>query len=195
MAAVGILCLQGDFESHRAVFARLGATPRNVRYPGDLDGCDALIIPGGESTTISRLIDFIGLREAILEFAQSRPILGTCAGMIMMAREVNDPRVRSLELMDIRVERNAYGRQVESFTAPLDFRVNGQRETVRGIFIRAPRIISVGKGVEILASLDGEPVFVRDGHHLATTFHPELSGSATVHSLLLTLAGEAQSVP
>lgn len=194
MTVVGVLGLQGDFERHVAVFADLEAVPANVRYPEDLNKCQALIIPGGESTVISRLIDYIGLRDAILDFAQSRPILGTCAGMIIMAREVNDSRVRPLGLMDIEVERNAYGRQVESFSTDLDFHTNGQRGSLRGIFIRAPRIKSVGDGVEILASFNGEPVFVRDGRHLATSFHPELSGTTTIHSYLLDLAGETPGV-
>ncbi|MFQ6615928.1 MAG: pyridoxal 5'-phosphate synthase glutaminase subunit PdxT [Fidelibacterota bacterium] len=195
MTTIGVLGLQGDFERHQAVFAHLEVSPRKVRYPGDLEGCQALIIPGGESTTISRLLDFIGLRDTILEFAKVHPVLGTCAGMILMAREVNDARIRPLGLMDIEVERNAYGRQVESFTAAVDFHANGQREALKGIFIRAPRIKSVGDRVEILASLHGEPVFVRDGHHLATAFHPELSDSMTIHSYLLTLSGKTESVP
>lgn len=194
MITIGVLGLQGDFERHTAVFERLEAAPRNIRYPGDLEGCQALIIPGGESTTISRLIDFIGLRETLLEFARSHPVLGTCAGMILMAKKVNDSRVQPLGLIDIQVERNAYGRQVESFSAPLELRVNGRKENLKGVFIRAPRVTFVGEGVEIMASFDGEPVFVREGRHLATAFHPELSGSLTVHSQLMALAGEPQRV-
>lgn len=190
MITIGILGLQGAFARHEAVLSRLNVYTRIVRLPADLDGCDGVIIPGGESTTITKLMDYIGIREPLLDFAERYPLLGTCAGMIIMASQVEDPQVRPLNLIDIEVVRNAYGRQVDSFIRSLEISTNGSISRMAGVFIRAPRIKSVGKDVSVLASIDGEPVFVRQGHHLASSFHPELSDNTTVHEYFVSLAEE-----
>jgi len=182
---IGVLGLQGAYARHRAVLEELGAADRLVRYPEDLRGLDGLIIPGGETTTMSKLLDKSGLRAVLPDFARERPVFGTCAGMVLMAREAGDARVEPLDLLDIAVARNAYGRQVDSFTCPLDISLNGTLADLRGVFIRAPRILRVGSGVEVLAEVDGEPVFVRQGRHMACAFHPELSGTTTIHQYFL----------
>jgi len=182
---IGILGLQGAFARHRAALEKLGAANRLVRYPEELDGVDGLIIPGGETTTMSKLLDESGLRTVLVAFARERPVFGTCAGMVLMAREAGDARVETLDLLDIAVARNAYGRQVDSFTRPLEISLNGTLAELRGVFIRAPRILKIGGGVEVLASVDGEPVFVRQGRHMACAFHPELSGTTTIHQYFL----------
>ena len=194
MATLGVLSLQGAFAKHRTVLEALGATTKLVRYPDDLDAVEGLIIPGGESTTMIKLIDEHGLRDRLLGFALERPIFGTCAGMILMASDMRDSRVKPLGLMDIDVERNAYGRQVDSFTTPLEVRLNGGTAHVRGVFIRAPRLRRVGPGVEVLASVDGEPVLLRQGRHLAAAFHPELSDSTVIHEHFLKSA-EGPALP
>jgi len=155
---------------------RLGADPLEVRKPEQLQGLDGLVIPGGESTTFMRLMRLYGLEEAVRRF--ERPILGTCAGLIVLDRE-------HLGLLDVDVERNAYGRQVASFEADLD--LVGEREPLRGVFIRAPRVERVGGDVEVLAELDGEPVLLRQGRFLVATFHPELTDDTRVHRLFLDL--------
>jgi 5'-phosphate synthase pdxT subunit len=162
---------------------RLGAEPVEVRKPEQLEGLDGLVIPGGESTAIMRLIRIYGLEEAVRRF--DRPIFGTCAGMILLDRE-------HLGLVDILVRRNAYGRQVASFEADLELAQHG--ETVRGVFIRAPRLAEVGAGVEVLAELDGEPVLLRDGRFLVASFHPELTDDTRVHELFLDLVEEENRV-
>ena len=180
---VGVLAVQGDFREHAAVLRRLGADVVEVRTPGQLDGLDGLVVPGGESTAIMRLTRLYGLDEALRAF--DRPVFGTCAGMILVDRE-------HLGLADILVDRNAYGRQVASFEAELD--VEGEDEPVRGVFIRAPRVREVGPDVEVLAKLDGEPVLLRDGTVLAAAFHPELTDDTRVHELFLDLVKEPPSV-
>jgi 5'-phosphate synthase pdxT subunit len=163
----------------------LGCQVRQVRYPYDLADLTGLIIPGGESTTISKQIDRSGLREGINTLARQRPIMGTCAGLILMARDLADERVSGLNLLDVAVTRNSWGRQVHSFTTPLEVHVNGQRDTVPAVFIRAPRIKEVGPGVEVLAEIEGEPVLVRQGNHLGATFHPELTDDSCIHKIFL----------
>jgi 5'-phosphate synthase pdxT subunit len=172
---VGVLALQGGFEAHAKALERLGATPREVRIPADLDGLDALIIPGGESTTITLGVEREGLAGPLTEFARSgKPVLGTCAGLIMLDRD-------HLGVLDIGVRRNAFGRQLASFETDLSF--DGQ--PVHAIFIRAPWIEDVGEGVEVLAEVDGHPVAVRDGNVLAVAFHPELGPDLSVHEWLV----------
>jgi pyridoxal 5'-phosphate synthase pdxT subunit len=176
---VGVLALQGDFEAHGSVLRRLGASVREVRVPGDLDGLDGLVLPGGESTTMTLGIEREGLAEPLRALAEGgAPILGSCAGLIMLDRE-------HLGLMDIRAERNAFGRQVRSFEA--DMVVNGLEEgPVHGVFIRAPWIAEHGPGVEILADLDGHPVAARQGRTLAIAFHTELhGGDDRIHRMFL----------
>lgn len=194
MKRVGLLGLQGAYAKHAAVLKRLNIQPVNVRKPDDLGSCDGLIIPGGESTTMTKLIDEIDLYEALLEYSIDRPLFGTCAGMILMATNVDDDRVRTLNLIDMEVERNAYGRQVDSFIDDLEVTTNGEAFSMRGVFIRAPRIRSAGEGVEILAVVEGEPVLVQQGHHMAAAFHPELTDETRIHNYFLTLKREMSFV-
>jgi 5'-phosphate synthase pdxT subunit len=180
---IGVLAVQGNFREHAAMLRRLGAQPIEVRKPDQLEGLDGLVIPGGESTTFMRLMRLYGLEEAVRRF--ERPILGTCAGLIVLDRE-------HLGLLDIDVERNAYGRQVASFEADLD--LADKSESLRGVFIRAPRVERVGDDVEVLAELDGEPVLLRQGRFLVATFHPELTDDTRVHELFLDSVREASLV-
>ena len=183
---VGILALQGDFREHGRVVGSLGATPVEVRTPDDLAGVDALIIPGGESTTIGKLARSHGLVEPIRErAAKGMPMLGTCAGMIVMARRV-DGGEPLLDLVDVAVRRNAYGRQVESFEADVD--VRGISQPVRGVFIRAPQVEDLGPDVEVLAEHEGRPVVARQGNMVVASFHPELVGETRLHEYLLSRA-------
>ena len=172
---IGVLALQGGFEAHAKALSRLGVSAREVRTPDDLEELDALIIPGGESTTIGMGVEREGLTEPLTEFVRSgRPVLGTCAGMIMLDRE-------HLGLLDIAVRRNAFGRQLASFETDLE--VDGT--PIHAVFIRAPWVEEVGDGVEVLAELDGHPVAVRQGNILAVAFHPELSGDLSLHEWLV----------
>jgi pyridoxal 5'-phosphate synthase pdxT subunit len=180
---VGVLAVQGNFREHAAMLRRLGAEVVEVRKPEELDGLDGLVVPGGESTAIARLIDVYGLEGAIREF--ERPVFGTCAGLIMLDRE-------HLGLVDLTVRRNAYGRQVASFET--DLALAGTDEPLRGVFIRAPRVEAVGPDVEVLAEHDGEPVLVRQGRFLAATFHPELTHDTRVHELFLEAVREEANV-
>jgi len=186
---VGVLALQGDFREHAAAFDRLGADVVLIRKAGQLDGVDALVVPGGESTTIGKLADRFGLvrplREAI---AAGLPVLGTCAGMIFLAAATTGPGQVQLGVLDVVVERNAFGRQAESFEVDLD--VDGFDDSVRAVFIRAPWIAEVGDGVEVLAEVRGHPVVVRQGNVLATSFHPELTDDDRFSTMLLDLARE-----
>jgi pyridoxal 5'-phosphate synthase pdxT subunit len=184
----GVLALQGAFREHREVLDALGVETVEVRTPEDLGALDALILPGGESTTMSRLLDTSGLRDPIADrLADGIPAFGTCAGMILLAREVVDgrPDQRSFAAIDVAVRRNAYGRQRDSFEAALavDGLVGG---AFPGVFIRAPRLESVGDGVEEWATHDGCPVLVREGPVWVASFHPELAGDLRVHELFLT---------
>ena len=179
----GVLALQGDFREHARMFAAAGASPIEVRTPADLAGVDCLAIPGGESTTIAKLARAYDLVEPLTHRATAgMPILGTCAGMIVLAREVlgGEPL---FGLMDIVVRRNAYGRQVDSFET--DLAVRGVDHRVRGVFIRAPWIEEVGAGVEVLASFEERPVVLEQGNLLVASFHPELVGESGLHDYLL----------
>jgi 5'-phosphate synthase pdxT subunit len=180
---IGILAVQGNVREHAAVLRRLGAEPVEVRKPEQLGELDGLIVPGGESTAIARLVRLYGLEEAIRTF--ERPIFGTCAGMILLDR-------RHLGLLDLEVSRNAYGRQVASFEADLE--LDGEEEPLRGVFIRAPRVSNAGPEVEVLAELDGEPVLLREGRLLVASFHPELTDDTRVHERFLDLVREEDRV-
>jgi pyridoxal 5'-phosphate synthase pdxT subunit len=180
---VGVLAVQGNVREHAAMLRRLGADVVEVRKPEELARLDGLVVPGGESTTFMRLMRLYGLDEAIRGFDQ--PILGTCAGMIVLDRD-------HLGLVDLAVDRNAYGRQVASFEA--DLRLAGEDEPLRGVFIRAPRVRETGEDVEVLAARDGEPVLVRDGRIIVASFHPELTEDTRVHELFLNAVREATSV-
>ena len=188
MARIGILALQGAFVEHAQALRRLRAEAVEVRLPRELEGLDGLIIPGGESTTISLLMDSFGLRQPLLEAAKlGLPIWGTCAGMIMLSKGVADARVHSLDLMDLKVIRNAFGRQIESFEADLPVPALGG--SFRAIFIRAPIVESAGEGVEVLSRLpDDRIVAARQGKLLATAFHPELTDDPRFHELFLGMA-------
>jgi 5'-phosphate synthase pdxT subunit len=173
---VGVLALQGDFEAHAKMLAALGAEPRVVRTPKDLEGLDGLVMPGGESTTMTLGIEREGLAEPLRRLVRSgTPVLGTCAGMIMLDRE-------HLDVLDIRARRNAFGRQVSSFEADVPVKGSG---AMRAVFIRAPWVDEVGDGVEVLAEVDGHPVAVRQGNVLAVAFHPELTGDGRLHQWLV----------
>ena len=186
---VGILAIQGDVDAHRRTLAKLGVEAVRVRGEKDLDAAAALILPGGESTTLSKGLARVGLYEPIRAFAQAgRPILGTCAGAVLLAREVENHPVPSLGLLDLVAVRNAYGTQVDSFAA---FAESEALPGMRCVFIRAPQLRRPGPGVEVLARVDGWPVLVRQGRILASTFHPELTEETRVHALLLALAAEA----
>jgi 5'-phosphate synthase pdxT subunit len=180
---IGVLAVQGNFREHAAVLRRLGAEPVEVRLPEALDGLDGLIVPGGESTAITRLMRLYRLDEAVRSF--EGPIFGTCAGMIMLDRD-------HLGLGDFRVERNAFGRQVWSFEADLD--IGHGDEPLRAVFIRAPWIEDAGPGVEILAEVDGHAVLARDGRLLVTAFHPELTDDTRIHELFLNQVREETRV-
>ena len=182
----GILALQGDFEAHRKAVERAGGSAIEVRTLADLAQCDGLIIPGGESTTMLKLLDEEGLTESLRRFAEHKPIYGSCAGAILLAREVTHPAQPSLDLMDIGVERNAYGRQIDSTILTEPTSLPG--EPLEMVFIRAPRIVKTGPSVEILARRDGFPVLVRQGNLMAATFHPELSSDRRVHRLFVEAA-------
>ena len=190
MKQIGVLGLQGAYAKHLAILQQLDVQAVDVRKPEDLEKCHGLIIPGGESTTMTKLINEIEMHDALLKFSVDRPVFGTCAGMILMAAKVDDGRVKTLNLLDIEVERNAYGRQIDSFIHELDVTTNGQAFSMRGVFIRAPRIKNMGDGVEVLASVNGEPVLVQEGHHMAAAFHPELTGETRIHNYFSTLKGE-----
>jgi 5'-phosphate synthase pdxT subunit len=193
---VGVLALQGDVREHLRALEASGARPVTVRRPAELDGVDALVIPGGESTTIDKLIGVFGLREPLLDrLAAGMPVYGSCAGMILLADRVvgrvvdGSAQPHGLGGIDMTVRRNAFGRQADSFEADLTVAgiIDSEREPVRGVFIRAPWVEKVGDGVEVLARLDDRIVAVRQGHLLATSFHPEITGDVRVHRLFVDL--------
>ena len=190
MKQIGVLGLQGAYAKHLAILQQLDVQAVDVRKSEDLEKCHGLIIPGGESTTMTKLINEIEMHDALLKFSVDRPVFGTCAGMILMATKVDDDRVKTLNLMNIEVERNGYGRQIDSFIDELNVTTNGQAFSMRGVFIRAPRIKNMGEGVEVLASVNGEPVLVQEGHHMAAAFHPELTGETRIHNYFSTLKKE-----
>ena len=180
---IGVLALQGAFREHVTLLRALGAEAVEVRTPDELERCSGLVLPGGESTTIGKLLVSSGLDTALQEY--QGPLLGTCAGMILLAREASDglPGQLLLGVIDIVVRRNGYGRQLHSFEADID--LEGDAEPLHGVFIRAPRIESVGADAHVFAHLDGEPVAVEQGRAIATSFHPELAGETRVHERFL----------
>ncbi len=181
---IGLLALQGDYDKHRQILDHLEMQSVFIRYPQQLDDVSGLIIPGGESTTISRLIDVTGFREPLVKFAQRFPILGTCAGLVMLGRlKQVDTNVNTLEIVDITITRNAYGRQLDSFVDNLMVRFNGEEQKIAATFIRAPQINSVKSNVEVLAIHDNMPVAVHQGRHIGVTFHPELNDISLFHQI------------
>ena len=188
---IGVLALQGAYDAHVRALTALGATPRLIRVPAELEGLDGLILPGGESTTMLRFLDRNGFFELLQTYVRTTPTFGTCAGAILLASNVDAPAQRSLGALDITVQRNAYGRQIDSsiLTAPTAL----PGPPLEMVFIRAPRITRTGPAVETLAARDGFPTLVRSGHILAATFHPELSADPRVHQLFLTLVRQHHS--
>lgn len=190
---IGVLAFQGDFSRHRDAFESLGCEVRLIKSATQLAQLDCLVIPGGESSVIDRFIKEQKMRTAIIEFTRSRPVWGSCAGMILLANKVtNDDRLEPLELINIEVERNAYGRQIESFVGDGEFSANGTSESLPMVFIRAPKVVSVGEGVEVLGKCREDAVIVRQGNVIATSFHPELTKSRRFQKYILSLISNEQ---
>jgi pyridoxal 5'-phosphate synthase pdxT subunit len=180
---IGVLAIQGDFAAHAQALVEAGADAVEVRTAAQLEGLDGLILPGGESTTFLKFLERDGLLESLQHFVEQKPAFGTCAGCILLARNVSQPAQQSLAVMDISVERNAYGRQIDSAIQTGETKLAGG--PLEMVYIRAPRIASVGPGVEVMAERDGFPVLVRQGKLLAATFHPELSSDRRVHQFFV----------
>jgi 5'-phosphate synthase pdxT subunit len=186
---VGVLALQGDFEAHQRALERAGADAVQVRTADQLAGVDGLVIPGGESTTMLKLIDYMGLKEPLRDFAAEKPVFGTCAGAILLANDVQNPPQESFGVVDMTIERNAYGRQIDSRVARIEpdaeFQSRAGEGDVEAVFIRAPIVRRTGPAVKVLAEYDGDPVLLEQGKHLIATFHPELTEDARIHKLFL----------
>ena len=190
---IGVLALQGAYEAHAQTLRALGATPRLVRLPADLEGLDGLIMPGGESTTMLRFLEHRGFFETLKTFVHSTPTFGTCAGVILLAKDVINPTQKSLGALDVTVERNAYGRQIDSTILHVESKLPGA--PLEMVFIRAPRITRTGSAVETLATRANDPVLVHQDHILAATFHPELGHDTRVHQYFLDLVQRHKSQP
>ena len=185
MSNIGVLELQGNYALHHKIFSDLGISSKGIKTARDLDNIDGLVIPGGESTTISLLLDSFDLRIPIKNFAKENPIMGTCAGLIMMSKSIKgDKKVTPLGILDIIVDRNAYGRQIMSCKEPVSFRLNNQKIEINATLIRAPKIISINDSVNVLATIDNFPAVVMEGKHLGLSFHPELDGITIFHEIL-----------
>jgi len=193
MNTIGILALQGDFEKHEQKIAELGETPLFVKTVQDLKQCDGLIIPGGESTTLLKLMKKHDLWEPVIQFSKTKPIYGTCAGCILAAKEIVDIEQDSLQLIDVSVRRNAYGRQVDSFIDDIDLKLNGAPDTMEGVFIRAPKIIAIGDGVTPLAWHNADVILAEQGLVLVGTFHPELTDDLHIHEYFIDKVHKAKS--
>jgi 5'-phosphate synthase pdxT subunit len=192
---VGVLALQGDYQKHLAVLASIAAPARAVRHRDDFAQIDRLIIPGGESTVISELLVRLGLEGAFAAFIRSRPVWGTCAGMILLASRVGDSSVKTYGAIDIAVDRNGYGRQVFSTVAAAPLRLNGYHESLDLVFIRAPRVTWVGEGVTTLLKWGNDPVLLSQRNVLVSAFHPELTSSTTLHEYFTRRFGREAVVP
>jgi 5'-phosphate synthase pdxT subunit len=182
---IGVLALQGAFQKHVDSLSRLGVEARLVRKSAELDQCTGLIIPGGESTTMSLLIQQSGMYQPLREFAEHNPVMGVCAGMIMMAESVDDDRVTPLNILPFRALRNHYGRQVHSFTAMIKLDFDSSDEPLEAHFIRAPGVTELGEGIEVLARYDDETIVIAKDKHLALSFHPELTHDTRIHQYWL----------
>jgi 5'-phosphate synthase pdxT subunit len=189
---IGVLAIQGDYVAHAEALKEAGADPVEVRKPDQLDGLDGLILPGGESTTVLRFLEKLNFFEILADFCAQKPVFGTCAGAILLARKVKHPPQRSLGLLDAVVERNAYGRQIDSSILTAETALPGG--PLEMVFIRAPRLAETANSVEVLARREGFPVLVRQGKILAATFHPELSQDRRVHELFVRIVNEARGV-
>jgi pyridoxal 5'-phosphate synthase pdxT subunit len=188
---IGVLALQGAFAKHIERLKELKVKAVEVRVPSDLLLCDALIIPGGESTVMMKQIRFIKMEKPLAEFALTKPLFGTCAGLILMSKEIIGDKMVPFNLVDVAVERNAFGRQADSFRTDLQVVLKpGHTKQVPALFIRAPRIRSVGEEVKVLAEFEGEAVLIQQGRHLACTFHPELTDDTTIHAHFLKLVSK-----
>ncbi len=185
---IGVLAIQGDYAAHAEALSDAGAIPVEVRKPEELAGIDGLILPGGESTTILKFLEKRHFFDALKEFSAHHPVFGTCAGAILLAREVRNPAQRSLGILDATVERNAYGRQIDSSILTAETSLPGG--PLEMVFIRAPRIVTTGDSVEVLARREGFPVLVRQGTTMAATFHPELSGDRRVHKAFVDIVAQ-----
>jgi 5'-phosphate synthase pdxT subunit len=188
---IGVLAIQGDYAAHADALSESGAEPVEVRKPEQLRGIDGLILPGGESTTVLRFLEKQNFFESLAAYCGNHPVFGTCAGTILLARDVVNPPQRSLGLLDAVVERNAYGRQIDSSILTAETALPGG--PLEMVFIRAPKIVESGPGVEVLAHREGSPVLVRQGHVLAATFHPELSADRRVHGLFVNMVRNASA--
>jgi len=188
---IGILALQGNYQAHIKILIGLKIPVKEIRYPDQLIDIDGLIIPGGESTTINDLMKRAGFHDEIKDFSLKKPILGTCAGLIMMSSLIrNDNQLSTLGILDIEVCRNAYGRQADSFIGNVNININEQAFKIKAPFIRAPKIISVGKSIDVIAKCNSDIVVVRSGIHIGLTFHPELSDIAFFHNYIFTKKNE-----
>lgn len=188
---IGVLALQGDFHKHIEMLNAIGAIGHEIRTSEELHRCEGLIIPGGESTTMFRLLKESTLGNSIQKFAETKPVYGTCAGLILIAGNlVDEGRVIPMKLIDIDVARNAFGRQVDSFSTDVELKLGKKRKNFEAIFIRAPRIQRAGEDVEVLAKWDEEPILVRQGNILGSTFHPELTQDGAVHQYFLEMISE-----
>jgi len=181
---VGVLALQGNYNQHKRMLDVLGITNILVQYPRELENCDLLIIPGGESTAISKQIERNNFRYPILNFAKTNSIFGTCAGMILLSSSEKATNLNPLFIMDFKVDRNAFGRQVDSFSGNLCLEFDNM-DSFKGLFIRAPKISKLGKGIKILATYKKQPVMITNGRHFATTFHPEIGGDCRIHKHIM----------
>jgi len=186
---IGVLALQGAYQKHVESLSRLGVESLLIRKPAELEHCAGLIIPGGESTTMSLLIQESGMYEPLRTFAQSHPVMGVCAGMIMMAETVNDERVTPLKILPFRALRNHYGRQVHSFTAEISLDFDTSGGPLKAHFIRAPGVADLGQGIEVLAHYDDEIIMIGKDKHLALSFHPELTNDTRIHQYWLQKLG------
>ena len=186
---IGVLAIQGDYEAHKLRLEELGAKVVLVKKPEQLEPLDAIVIPGGESSTMLKFLERDGFLQKLRDFVQVKPSFGTCAGAILLAKEVENPKQQSLSVMDICVQRNAYGRQLDSNIREAETKLAGG--PLEMVFIRAPKISRTGKEVEVLASYDGDPVLVRQKHMMAATFHPELSDDKRVHEAFLEIVRKA----
>ena len=185
MTNIGVLELQGNYALHHKIFSDLGINSRGVKLPKDLDSVDGLVIPGGESTTMSLLLDTFRLRKPILDFAKENSIMGTCAGLIMMAKKIeNESKVKPLEILDVTVNRNAYGRQIMSRKEPISMELNDESISFNATLIRAPKITGLSDNVRVLTMIKDCPAIVLQGKHLGMSFHPELDGITIFHEIL-----------
>jgi len=178
---IGVLALQGNYAMHHRVLKKIGIESISIRYPHQLDAVEGLVIPGGESTTMSKLMNRVGFYDPIRSFAVDFPVLGTCAGLILMSNLIIDAEMETLGLLDIKVERNGYGRQIYSETVNIKLKLNNKNYNIPGSFIRAPKIVSFGKSVNVLATRDKTPIIVKNDQHIGITFHPELDEISILH--------------